>query len=73
MVPPFKEQTIIVDEIERCLSIIDEVNLAVDVCIQRSGHLRQSILKKAFSGKLVGQDNIDKPASELLRQTKVKG
>ena len=67
MVPPFKEQTIIVDEIERCLSIIDEVNLAVDVCIQRAGHLCQSILKKAFSGKLVGQDNIDKPASELLR------
>ncbi len=56
MVPPFKEQTIIVDEIERCLSIIDEVDLAVDVCIQRAGHLRQSILKKAFSGKLVAQD-----------------
>lgn len=67
MVPPFKEQTIIVDEIERCLSIIDEVNLAVDVCIQRAGHLRQSILKKAFSGQLVGQENINKPASELLR------
>ncbi|MEA3429607.1 MAG: restriction endonuclease subunit S, partial [Thermodesulfobacteriota bacterium] len=73
MVPPFKEQTIIVDEIERCLSIIDEVNLAVDVCVQRAGHLCQSILKKAFSGKLVDQDSNDESARKLLGTIKAKG
>jgi type I restriction enzyme S subunit len=72
MVPPFKEQIKIVDEIERCLSIIEKVYLAADVCKQRAGHLRQSILKKAFSGQLVSQDPIDEPAGKLLERIKAE-
>ena len=34
--------------------------------------LRQSILKKAFSGKLVPQDPNDEPASELLKRIKAE-
>lgn len=34
--------------------------------------LRQSILKKAFSGQLVAQDTNDEPASELLARIKRK-
>ena len=34
--------------------------------------LRQSILKKAFSGKLVPQDPKDEPASELLKRIKAE-
>lgn len=35
-------------------------------------HLRQSILKKAFEGKLVPQDPDDLPAEELLKQIKIE-
>ncbi len=34
--------------------------------------LRESILKKAFSGQLVSQDPNDEPASELLERIKAK-
>ena len=34
--------------------------------------LRQSILKKAFKGKLVPQEPNDEPASELLKRIKLE-
>ena len=43
-----------------------------DTELKRSAALRQSILKQAFSGKLVEQDPNDEPASELLARIKAE-
>jgi len=51
--PPHKEQGIIVSEVENKLSIIDGIEKEVDRNLIRADRLRQSVLKKAFSGKLI--------------------
>jgi len=51
-VPPIIEQREIVDEVERCLSIVSEAESEVDNNLRRAERLRQSILKQAFSGRL---------------------
>jgi type I restriction enzyme S subunit len=68
--PPEKEQQIIVDEIEKCLSVAEGIEFNVEQNILRTEHLRQSILKEAFSGKLVPQDSNDEPVSILIEEIK---
>ncbi len=51
--PPLAEQTRIVAEGERRLSVVEEIEAVVSANLQRAGRLRQSILQKAFSGGLV--------------------
>ncbi|MDP1774468.1 MAG: restriction endonuclease subunit S [Methylobacter sp.] len=68
--PPLQEQTQIVLEIERRLSIADEVEQQINTNLKRAERLRQSILKKAFSGRLVPQDSNDEPADMLLEKIK---
>ena len=70
--PPEKEQQILVEEVERCLSAADEVEKTVTAELKRAEQLRQSILKKAFSGKLVPQNPNDEPASVLLERIKAQ-
>ena len=70
--PPLLEQQAIVFEIESRISVADEVQKIVTVELKRAEQLRQSILKKAFSGKLVPQDPNDEPASVLLERIKVQ-
>jgi type I restriction enzyme, S subunit len=65
-VPPLEEQHFILEEVERRLSIVDEVETEVGANLKRAAILRQAILKRAFEGKLVPQDPSDEPASELL-------
>ncbi len=67
-VPFLTEQEHIVSELERCLSIADEVEMTIVFELTRAERLRQSILKHAFSGKLVPQDADDEQASVLLEQ-----
>ena len=68
--PPLPEQHRIVSEVERRLSVADAVDATIDAELKRSDALRQSILKQAFSGKLVPQDPNDEPAEKLLARIK---
>jgi type I restriction enzyme S subunit len=50
--PPLDEQQRIVAEVERRLSVVGEVESAVEVGLVRAGRLRQSVLRSAFEGRL---------------------
>lgn len=66
--PPLDEQHIIVDEVERRLSLVEDLDNSIKVNLKRAERLRQSILIQAFSGRLVPQDPSDEPAKKLLEQ-----
>ena len=70
--PPLAEQRRIVSEVERRLSVIQQAEASVEANLTRAGRLRQSILKQAFSGKLVPQDPNDEPASVLLERIRAE-
>ena len=60
------EQRDIVKQIEAKFSCLDKLSEEIDESLMRLKALRQSILKKAFSGQLVPQDPTDEPAAVLL-------
>jgi len=66
--PPYEEQSKIASEIEHLLSIIEESDSQIEANLKRAARLRQSILKRAFEGKLVPQDPNDEPAGKLLER-----
>ncbi len=66
--PPLAEQRRIVAEVERRLSLADGVEKTVEQSLAQAQRLRQSILKRAFEGKLVAQDANDEPAGVLLER-----
>jgi type I restriction enzyme S subunit len=67
-VPPVAEQQAIVEAVEDQLSVIDHLEADLDAKLTNAQALRQSILRDAFSGKLVPQDPNDEPASDLLKR-----
>jgi len=71
-IPPIAEQHRIVAEVERRLSVIDELEMQVEANLKRAERLRQAILKRAFEGKLVPQDPNDEPASMLLERIRAE-
>ena len=74
----FEQQTQIVQEIESRLSVCDKLEQSITESIAKAEALRQSILKKAFEGKLLSPAEIDlckkeadyEPAGELLKKIK---
>ncbi|MEY4299776.1 MAG: hypothetical protein RIR25_1012, partial [Verrucomicrobiota bacterium] len=60
------EQQEIVRLLNEQFEAIERNEQELDVALQRSEALRQAILKKAFTGRLVPQDPADEPATELL-------
>ena len=70
--PPLAEQHRIVSEVERRLSVVQQAEATVEASLARAEQLRQSILKQAFSGKLVPQDPDDEPASALIERIRAE-
>ncbi|MBX9894245.1 MAG: restriction endonuclease subunit S [Nitrosomonas sp.] len=67
-----EEQRQILDILEERFSVIDQLDQTITTALQQAEALRESILKKAFSGQLVPQDPNDEPASELLARIRVE-
>ena len=70
--PPLNEQKRIVSKIESIFGRIDAIEKQVNNSLTKLDHLKKSVLKKAFEGKLVPQDPNDEPASVLLEKIKQK-
>jgi type I restriction enzyme S subunit len=75
-----KEQHQIVQEIESRLSVCDKVEESITESLEKAKALRQSILKKAFEGTLLSEEEIAsckaapdyEPASVLLEKIKAE-
>ncbi len=71
-----EEQHQIVRAIESRLSVCDKLEQSINEGLEKAEALRQSILKKAFEGKLLSETEIEKckqeadyePASVLLER-----
>lgn len=66
------QQKEMINNLEQKLSVGEQIKKDIIQNLKRAETLRQSILKKAFSGKLVPQDPNDEPASILLEQIKAE-
>lgn len=55
----FEEQKVIVQEIESKLSVCDKIEETIETSLAKSEALRQSILKKAFEGKLLSEQELE--------------
>ena len=60
------------DRVEKLFSLADYIEETVNSKLEESNALRQSILKKAFEGKLVPQDPNDESAEILLEKIKME-
>jgi type I restriction enzyme, S subunit len=69
-VPPLSEQKQILNITNQQLSNLDVIFPEIEKAELRGNNLRSSILKKAFSGRLVKQDPKDEPAAVLMERIK---
>jgi type I restriction enzyme S subunit len=65
---PLLEQRKIIEEIEHKFSVADEIEKVAEQSLRQSERLHQSILKRAFEGKLVPQDSVDEPTDRILER-----
>lgn len=66
------EQKKSIEEVDRAFSVADEIEITIEQSLKQSDRLRQSILKKAFEGKLVPQNPDDEPAEKLLERIRLE-
>lgn len=74
----FEKQNEIVQEIESRLSVCDNILANIEEGLEKSEALRQSILKQAFEGKLLSEEELEackhepdwEPAEQLLARIK---
>lgn len=79
-IPSIEEQHQILKEIESRLSVCDKVEESITESLEKATALRQSILKKAFEGTLLSEEEIAackaapdyEPASVLLEKIKAE-
>lgn len=79
-VPKIEEQNQIVQEIEFRLSVCDNILTNIEEGLDKSEALRQSILKQAFEGKLLSDEELEacrqepdwEPAEKLLERVKIQ-
>lgn len=71
-IPTIDEQKQIVKGIKKRFEVADEAERVIVENLEKAEQLKQSILKKAFEGRLVSQDPTDEPASELLAKIKAE-
>jgi type I restriction enzyme S subunit len=71
--PPIAEIQRIVAELERCSSLIDQLEKQVAFNTEKAERLRQAVLKRAFDGRLAAQDPNDEPADALLQRIRGEG
>lgn len=73
-----QEQALVVQEIETRLSVCDNIQASIDEGLKKAEALRQSILKKAFEGRLLTEKELEacrrepdwEPADKLLKKIK---
>jgi type I restriction enzyme S subunit len=78
--PPTEEQHAIIQEIETRLSVCDKIEQDIKENLEKAEALRQSILKKAFEGKLLNERELAEvrgaedwePAEVLLERIRVE-
>lgn len=66
--PPLDEQGRIVQAITRNGEKAEQIETALEVAERKAEALRQSLLREAFSGRLVPQDPTEEPAEALLER-----
>ncbi len=66
------EQRELISTLDANFAVVENLEITIDSELQKSKALRQSILKKAFSGQLVAQDLNDEPASVLLERIRAE-
>jgi type I restriction enzyme S subunit len=71
-VPPVEEQKEILRLLDEQFEVIERNEREIDAALKRSEVLRQAILKKAFTGRLVPQDPADEPAIALLARLRTE-
>jgi len=75
-----QEQSQIIQEIETRLSVCDNMDATIHESLEKAEALRQSILKKAFEGKLLSEDELQitrnapdwEPAEKLLERIRAE-